>query len=173
MKTVKIILFFLIVLTALFFTTGLVVKENSHSVSITIDKPLDETFSLFNELKMIPSWNPEYDSIEIVDLKVGFTGSEYRIKIRHNDQEFFIKEKILAYVKNEKVTLFFDREGFIETDDFSFSSDGSKTIINLNSNYQAKTYIVGCVLPYFKYKFKQIDNETLFNFKNFVENTSF
>jgi len=173
MKTVKIILIFLIILTTLFFTTGLVVKDNNHSTSIIVDKPLDQTFSIFNDLKTIPSWNPEFVSIEIVDKKTGIVGSEYRIKIRHNEQEVFIKEKILAYVENEKVTLFFDREGLIETDDFSFSSDGSKTIIQLNSNYQAKTYIIGCVLPYFKYKFKQIDNATLFNFKKFVENTSF
>lgn len=173
MKTVKIILVFLIIITTLFFTTGLIIKENTHSIHMTIHKPLEETFSLFNDLSTIPKWNPEYISIDVIDKKTGFTGSVYRIKIQHNEEEVFIKEKILAYVKNEKVTLFFDREGLIETDDFYFYSDGSSTTIKLHSNYQAKSYILGCVLPYFRYKFKQIDKKALLNFKNFAENTTF
>ena len=173
MKKVKIILVFLIIITTLFFTTGLIIKDNTYSIHMTINKPLQETFLLFNNPSTIPIWNPGYISIDIVDKKVGFTGSVYRIKIQHNEEEVFIKEKILAYVKNEKVTLFFDREGMIETDDFIFSSDGSSTTIKLHSSYKAKSYILGCVLPFFKYKFKQIDKEALLNFKNFAENNTF
>ena len=173
MKTIKIILVFLIIITTIFFTTGLVIKENTHSIHMTIHKPLEETFLLFNDLSSIPIWNPDYISIDIVDKKADFTGSVYRIKIQNNQEEVFIKEKVLSYIKNEKVTLFFDREGMIETDDFTFSSDGLNTTIKLQSNYQAKSYILGCVLPFFKYKFKQIDKEALLNFKNFAENITF
>ena len=87
----------------------------------------------------------------------------------HNNQTIIIKEKVLAYVKNEKITLFIDRDGVMERDDYTFTSDRSHTVINLNSSYQAKSYILGCVLPYFKSKFKKIDEVSLNNFKNFAE----
>ena len=133
MKTVKIIITFLIILTVLFFGTGLVIKDSSYTSQITIHKPLEETFTMFTDV--------------------------------------IIKEKVLAYVKNEKITLFIDRDGVIERDDYTFTRDGSHTLINLNSSYQAKSYILGCVLPYFKSKFKKIDEVSLTNFKTFAEKT--
>ena len=169
MKTVKIIITFLIILTVLFFGTGLVVKDSSYTSQITIHKPLEETFTMFTDIATITLWNPEYSAVEVVDQKPGITGSRYDIKVLHNNQTIIIKEKVLAYVKNEKITLFIDRDGVMERDDYTFTSDRSHTVINLNSSYQAKSYILGCVLPYFKSKFKKIDEVSLNNFKNFDE----
>ena len=76
-------------------------------------------------------WNPAYSAIEIIDQKPGITGSRYDIKVLHNKQTIIIKEKVLAYVKNEKITLFIDRDGVIERDDYTFTRDGSHTVINL------------------------------------------
>ena len=173
MKTVKIIMTFLIILTVLFFGTGLVVKESSYSAIVTINKPLEETFKMFNDTTTITKWNPEYTSIEVVDSKSGVTGSVYNIIIKHNEETVIVKEKVLAYVKNEKVTLVFDREGVMERDDYTFTSDGSSTIITLNASYHAKSYILGCVLPYFESSFKEIDEVALANFKTFAEKTTF
>ena len=169
MKTVKIIIIFLTILTLLFFGTGLVIKDNSYTSQITIHKPIEETFTMFTDIATITLWNPEYSAVEVVDQKPGITGSRYDIKVLHNNQTIIIKEKVLAYVKNEKITLFIDRDGVIERDDYTFTRDGSHTVINLNSSYQAKSYILGCVLPYFKSKFKKIDEVSLNNFKNFAE----
>tara|TARA_B100000795_G_C22803315_1_gene443166 strand:- start:1037 stop:1558 length:522 start_codon:yes stop_codon:yes gene_type:complete len=173
MKTVKIIMTFLLILTVFFFGTGLVIKESSYTSQITIQKPLEETFLMFNDITKFTNWNPEYSSIDIIDLKPGITGSRYDIKVQHNNLTVVVKEKVLAYVKNEKVTLFFDRDGVIETDDYIFTSDGNNTFITLNASYQAKSYILGCVLPYFKSKFKKIDEVSLDNFKIFAEKTIF
>jgi hypothetical protein len=45
----------------------------------------------------------------------------------------------------------------------------TQTLINLNSSYQAKSYLLSCVLPFFKSKFKKIDEVFLNNLKTFVE----
>ena len=169
MKTVKIIIIFLTILTLLFFGTGLVIKDSSYTSQITIHKPIEETFTMFTDIATLTLWNPEYSAVEVVDQKPGITGSRYDIKVLHNNQTIIIKEKVLAYVKNEKITLFIDRDGVVERDDYTFTSDRSHTVINLNSSYQAKSYILGCVLPYFKSKFKKIDEVSLNNFKNFAE----
>jgi len=173
MKTVKIIITFLVILTVVFFGTGLIIKESSYSTKITINKPLEETFKMFNDTETITKWNPEYTSIEVVDNKSGITGSVYNIMVKHNQETVIVKEKVLAYVKNEKVTLLFDREGVAERDDYTFTSDGLTTVITLNASFQAKSYILGCVLPYFESNFKAIDEQALTNFKNFAEKSSF
>ena len=129
MKTVKIIITFLIILTVLFFGTGLVVKDSSYTSQITIHKPLEETFTMFTDIATITLWNPEYSAVEVVDQKPGITGSRYDIKVLHNNQTIIIKEKVLAYVKNEKITLFIDRDGVMERDDYTFTSDRSHTCL--------------------------------------------
>jgi len=170
MKTVKIIITLLIILTVLFFGTGLIIKESSYTSRIIINEPLEKTFSTFTDLSAKTQWNPEYNAIEVIELKPGITGSIYNIKVLHNNQTTIIREKVLAYVKNEKITLFIDKDGVVERDDYTFSSDGSQTVINLSSSYQAKSYLLSCVLPFYKFKFKKIDEVFLNNFKRFLEN---
>ena len=170
MKTVKIIISLLIILTVLFFGTGLIIKESSYTSKIIINEPLEKTFSTFTDLSAKTQWNPEYNAIEVIELKPGITGSIYNIKVLHNNQTTIIREKVLAYVKNEKITLFIDKDGVVERDDYTFSSDGSQTVINLSSSYQAKSYLLSCVLPFYKFKFKKIDEVFLNNFKRFLEN---
>ena len=149
--------------------TGLIIKESSYTSTITINEPLEKTFATFTDLSSISKWNPEYNAIEIIDLKPGITGSIFDIKVIHNNQTTIIREKVLAYVKNEKYTLYIDKEGVIERDDYTFRSEGPYTVINLSSSYQAKSYLLSCVLPFFKSKFKKIDEVFLNNLKTFVE----
>ena len=170
MKTVKIIITLLIILTVLFFGTGLIIKESSYTSKIIINESLEKTFSTFTDLSAKTQWNPEYNAIEVIELKPGITGSIYNIKVLHNNQTTIIREKVLAYVKNEKITLFIDKDGVVERDDYTFSSDVSQTVINLSSSYQAKSYLLSCVLPFYKFKFKKIDEVFLNNFKRFLEN---
>ena len=46
----------------------------------------------------------------MIEEKPDFTGSKYRITMDNNGETMTSKEKILAYVKDKKVTLFFDAE---------------------------------------------------------------
>jgi len=169
MKTVKVILTILVVLSVLFLGTGLVIKENKYSTEIKINKPLSETFQIFNDQESISEWIPEITKVETIEEKPGFVGSEYRITIDNQGQIMTKKEKILAYIEDQKVTFHFDAENVLKTDDYTFSSDGNSTTIKLDVSFQAETYLLSCVFPYFKGTFKGLDEQYLSNFKAFVE----
>jgi uncharacterized protein YndB with AHSA1/START domain len=169
MKTVKIVLGILVVLTVVFFGTGLVIKESQYTVEANINKPIEETFQLFNNQEKISQWMPEIKNIETIEKKPGITGSEYRVTVDNNGEVVSMKEKVLAYVPNEKVTLFIDAENVLKTDDYTFVKEGDQTKIILNATYEAESYILACVFPYFKGKFKEVDENSLNNFKEFAE----
>ncbi len=40
--------------------------------------------------------------------------------IENQGQEILMTQKVIAYVKNEKVTLFFDAENMLKRDDYNF-----------------------------------------------------
>jgi len=170
MKTVKIVLGVLIAITIAFFCTGLIIKENTYSHQITINQPLNKTFELFSDQNLVKEWIPEITNIEAIQMKPGMVGSEYRVTMENEGVVLSKKEKILAYVKNEQLTYYFDAEGVYKTDDFSFSSEGNNTLISLESTYSGKSYLISCVFPYFKGTFKDVDIQNLERFKEFAEN---
>ena len=169
MRTVKIILYILIFLTVVFFGTGLIIKENKYTVTITVNKSISETFQLFNDLSTVKEWIPEFQSIDTVQQKPEKTGSEYRISINNDGQIMTMKERVMAYIEDEKVTLHFDAEGVLKTDDYTFSKDEVGTKVTLQSNFRGKSYILNCIFPYFKGTFRGIDEKYLNNFKAFAE----
>ena len=170
MKTVKVIMTILVVLSVLFLGTGLVIKENKYSTEIEVNKPLSETFQVFSDQENIGQWIPEITKVETIDKKPGLVGSEYRITMDNEGQIMTMKEKVLAYVQDKKVTFYFDAESVLKTDDYTFSSDGNTTTIKLDVSFQAETYILSCMFPYFKGTFKGLDEKYLDNFKNYIEN---
>ena len=53
MKTIKIIIGIITVITIGFFLTGLIVKDTKYSAEVSINKPLSEVFQTFNNSENI------------------------------------------------------------------------------------------------------------------------
>lgn len=171
MKAVKIILGIIIGLSVLFFATGLIVKENKYSVDVTVNKPLTETFLLFNDMSKLQEWIPDIKSIDTIQLNTAVTGSIFEMVVDNKGQEVTMKQKVLAFIPNQKITLFVDAESMLKTDEYIFSEENGNTTITLNSKFVSEdSYILSCVFPYFKGTLKGIDQSYLNNFKTLIEN---
>jgi predicted small secreted protein len=170
MKRIKIILGIIITLAVIFLSTGLIFKETVYTTQVEVNKPLEEVFALFNDSSKINNWIPELKSIEPIDVKPEKTGSTYKMVVENkNGEEITLREKVMAYVPNEKVTLFFNAETMLKTDDYTFSFNNGITTITNNSVCRGNTYLVSCVFPYFKSVFKEQDQGYLNNFKSYIE----
>ena len=170
MKAVKIILGIVTVLVVIFFSTGLLIKETTYQVKVQIDKPVAEVFTVFNDQEQMKVWMPELKSIEPINVNPGIVGSEYKMTVENNGQLMEMHEKVMAYVQNQKVTLYFDADDMLKTDDFNFSElvDGG-TLIEKNVAYKSDSYLMSCLFPYFKGMFIDIDQKYLDNFKAYIE----
>ncbi len=169
MKTIKIILGIITAITIVFFATGLFVKETNYTAEVVVNKTIEEVFVTFNKQENLKNWIPEIKSFEVINETIGKTGSTYKMVVENQGQEIAMTEKILAYVPNEKVTIFFDAENMLKTDDYVFTENDGKTTIRLNSSCKSDSYIMACMFPYFKGTFKAQDQGYLNNFKDFVE----
>ncbi|WP_299051576.1 SRPBCC family protein [uncultured Polaribacter sp.] len=168
MKKIKIILVIITSLVVVFFLTGLVVKETNYSVKVSIEKPINEVFEAFNASGNLKKWIPEIKSIDTITLNHGKIGSQFKMVVENNGEEITMTEKILAYVPNQKVTLFFDAENMLKTDDYIFTEHNGMTTVTLNASCRSDSYIMGCVFPYFKNVFKDQDQMYLNNFKAYT-----
>ena len=169
MKRIKIILGIISGLTLIFFTTGLFVKETNYTTIVEVNKPLENVFETFNQIEDIKNWIPEVKTVNVITKSLGKTGSIYKIVIDANDQEITMTQKIVAYVPNEKVTVFYDAENMLKTNDYIFEEKNGVSKITLNSTCRSDSYIMACMFPYFKRTFKEQDQGYLNNFKSYIE----
>jgi len=171
MKTVKIILSIVTLLIVGILSIGLLIKDTKYTTSITINKPIDFVFTEFNNVENLKEWIPEFTAIETIEEKLGKIGSSYKIIVDNDGQAITMTEKILAYIPNEKVTLFYDAgEGsMLKTDDYIFTSEGNNTLITHNASCRSNGFLMACMFPIFKSKFKKQDQGYLNNLKTFLE----
>ncbi|MEN8703151.1 MAG: SRPBCC family protein [Polaribacter sp.] len=170
MKTIKIILGIITALVLVFFATGLLVKETNYRAQVSVNESLTEVFTSFNKTENVNNWIPEIKTVETLNENVGKTGSSYKIVLDNKGQEITMTEKVMAYVPNEKVTLFFDAENMLKKDDYVFTENNGVTTITLNSSCRSDSYIMACMFPYFKSTFQNQDQAYLNNFKSYIEN---
>ena len=169
MKTIKVILIIISTLVVAFLATGLLVQQTNYSATVSIDKPINEVFSNFMQIDSIKNWIPDIKSVKAVNINPGITGSVYDIVVLNQGQEIIMTEKIMAYVPNEKVTLFYDAENMLKKDDYLFSEENGITTNTLNAACQSESFIMACMFPYFRGTFQAQDQSYLNNFKTFLE----
>jgi len=169
MKTIKVILIIISTLVVAFLATGLLVQQTNYSATVSIDKPIDEVFSNFMQIDSVKNWIPDIKSVKPVNINPGITGSVYDVVVLNQGQEIAMTEKIMAYVLNEKVTLFYDAENMLKKDDYLFSEENGITTITLNAACQSESFIMACMFPYFRGTFQAQDQSYLNNFKKFLE----
>ena len=169
MKTIKVILIIISTLVVAFLATGLLVQQTNYSATVSIDKPIDEVFSNFMQIDSVKNWISDIKSVKPVNINPGITGSVYDVVVLNQGQEIIMTEKIMAYVLNEKVTLFYDAENMLKKDDYLFSEENGTTTITLNAACQSESFIMACMFPYFRGTFQAQDQSYLNNFKKFLE----
>jgi len=171
MKRIKIILVIVTILVVGFLSIGLLIKETKYTTQVKIEKPLPYVFTEFNDVTNLKEWIPEFKSTEIIEEKLGKIGSTYKIKVDNKGQEMIMLEKVLAFIPNEKVTLFYDAGAgsMLKTNDYVFTSEGETTVITHKTTCRSNGYLMACMFPVFKSKFKNQDQEYLNNLKTFLE----
>jgi len=169
MKTIKVILIIISILVFVFFATGIVVQKTSYSAMVSIEKPVNTVFSNFMKIDSSKSWIPDIKSVKAINKNPGIIGSLYKVVVLNQGQEIAMTEKIMAYVPNEKVTLFFDAENMLKKDDYLFTEKNGITTVTLNASCQSESFLMACMFPYFKGTFQAQDQSYLDNFKIFLE----
>jgi uncharacterized membrane protein len=169
MKTIKVILIIISILVLAFLATGIVIKETSYTAEVSIEKPVATVFNNFMKIDSVKNWIPEIKSVKAINKNIGVIGSVYKVVVLNQGQEIAMTEKIMAYVPNEKVTLFFDAENMLKKDDYLFTEENGVTTITLNASCQSESFLMACMFPYFKGTFQAQDQSYLNNFKTFLE----
>lgn len=171
MKAVKIIVITISIFVVVFLSIGFLMPETKYNTQVEIEKPVEVVFAAFNNSAELKNWIPEFKSIETIEEKLGKKGSRYKLLIENQGQEIAMEQKVIDFVPNEKVTLFYNTGAgnMLKTDGYTFKRKGNSTVILHTATCRSSGYLMACMLPIFQSKLKSQDKTYLSNFKTFIE----
>ena len=169
MKKIKIILGIISALILAFFLTGLFVQEVVYTNEVTINKPVNEVFTDFQNVELMKQWMPELKSIDVLEETPEKVGSTYKVVVENQGKLITMTEKVLAYEPNKRLTFYFDAENMLKTDDYIFTSEGNTTKLIQTSTCTSESYVMSCLFPYFKSALRKMSQQYLEQFKSASE----
>lgn len=140
-----------------------------YSVSITIDKPVDEVIALFDNVDNMKKWMEGLESIEHISGTPGEVGAKSRMEFKMGKREIEMIETITAKNLPEEFTTTYEAKGVFNIVKNSFEPlPDNKTKYSTEQEFQFKGFmkLIGLLMPG---AFKKQSMKYLKDFKTFVE----
>lgn len=141
-----------------------------YSVSITIDKPVNEVVALFDNVDNMKKWMEGLESFEPLDGTPGEVGAKSRLRFKMGKREIEMIETITAKNLPEEFTGTYEAKGVFNIVRNSFEPlPGNKTKYTTEQEFQFKGFmkLMGLLMPG---AFKKQSMKYLQDFKAFAEN---
>jgi len=172
MRILKFFLKIFAIILALFFLSGLLFSKISYTTSQTINLPVDQAFTLFNDHKKMKDWMIGLQSFKVIEEKPGVVGSRYQIVIDAQNTFTKMEELVTSYKANEKVSLTIESVEMIKQDNYTFQAVDNQTLIQNKTTTEGKTYFLKCLYASFYFFIKRTDQGILDSFKTYAERQS-
>ncbi|HBL78921.1 MAG TPA: SRPBCC family protein [Aequorivita sp.] len=140
-----------------------------YSVSITIDKPVNEVVALFDNVDNMKKWMNGLESFEPLDGTPGEVGAKSRLRFKMGKREIEMIETITAKNLPEEFTGTYEAKGVFNIVRNSFEPlPGNKTKYTTEQEFQFKGFmkLMGLLMPG---AFKKQSMKYLQDFKAFAE----
>ena len=140
-----------------------------YSVSITIDKPVNEVVALFDNVDNMKKWMNVLESFEPLDGTPGEVGAKSRLRFKMGKREIEMIETITAKNLPEEFTGTYEAKGVFNIVRNSFEPlPGNKTKYTTEQEFQFKGFmkLMGLLMPG---AFKKQSMKYLQDFKAFAE----
>ncbi len=140
-----------------------------YSVSITIDKPVDEVIALFDNVDNMKKWMDGLESYKSISGTAGEVGAKSRMEFKMGKREIKMVETITAKNLPEEFTATYEAKGVFNIVKNSFEPlPSNKTKYSTEQEFQFKGFmkLIGLLMPG---AFKKQSMKYLKDFKAFAE----
>lgn len=128
-KTLLIVLAVIVVAVASFFLIGLLSPTYAYETRVTIDKPRDDVWRIFNDESKMGQWLVGFKSIETISGERNGIGSKYRIRMSQDGRDFEMIEEMKEFRAPELFAFRLDSDVFSDDVRIVLNDVGGKTEI--------------------------------------------
>ena len=170
MKVLKFLLVALVVLVAVFVGLGFAIPQIDYTVTVDIDRPVDEVWDAFQDPERATVWISGLKSIELVSGEKHAEGSKYRMTFVEEDKTIVVDETIQTVVPNERFVFTTMAEGMGMLADTTFTPNATGTSITSNVTMTGDGVFMRGMLPLMKGMISERQQGDLTALKALVEN---
>jgi uncharacterized protein YndB with AHSA1/START domain len=172
MKYLKYIGIALLVLALIFFGRGLLTPSVDYECALTVDKSVDEVWSVLEDESKTPEWIEGFKRIEPVSGVPGSVGAVSHIFVEDRGEEMMIEETITKVEVNEAYAMRFTMD-FMNMDyEITLDEDNGKTTISTKTSTQGNGLFAKSMVSFMKGAMKKQEEENLQKLKAVIENNS-
>ena len=168
-RTLKILAIIIGSLLLIFLLAGLVKPEVSYETEVSINKPIGEVFTKYNDISLIQNWIPQITNVKTIKESPTKIGTQYKMTLENNGQVIEMLETTTHYEENKLVGVHFNAGNMLKDNVFSFQSLGGNTKITGKHTCSGSNYLHKCMFAFFGSMFKNIDQSYADNFKKWIE----
>ena len=168
-KILKTILGLMGIFFLVFLLAGIFISSVQYETSVTVNKPLEEVWTKFNDFDQLDQWIHEIKHIKPLKETPDKVGSQYSLTIKNDGGDLIMLETITNYTPMESVSLHYEVGNMLKDDAYTFTDNGHFTIIHGHHTCRGNSYIFRCLFAFFKGMFKKTDQKYMNQFKSWVE----
>ena len=174
MKFLKWALGVFVLLVILFLAAGFISPTISYDSSITVNKPIKESWAVMSDESKISQWLKGITKVEHVSGEKGKVGCVTKYTFVENGQESIVVETIKEIKDDEYIVMDFTMEGAMTMDyKINYSENDGKTDIKSSTIVKGDGMFMRSILSFMTSTMKAQEDENLSNLKKLInENTT-
>lgn len=155
------------------FCIGSFKPDVTFKTSVVINKPLTETYQLFEDRSSVTNWLPEAVESMPVQIKPDKIGSVYQITILEGTELIKFNEKIVDYRPNRLLGLESEKGFLLRQDNYLFEAVGDhQTKLINDSRCEGSNFIFRSIYAFSSSRLINEEEQYLAAFKKFAEDSA-
>lgn len=153
-----------------FYVIGLVKPTVKYESTVVVNRSAEQTWKVFTSKELMNQWMPGFVKIENIKGEALSKGSEFKLYVKENGQDFEMIEKVIDVVPNKYYE--FELENGILRNHIKIKfveNQAFTTEITQICEVHAQNWFFRSLFVFFKSQFKEQDEKTLQALKKLVE----
>jgi uncharacterized protein YndB with AHSA1/START domain len=172
MKYLKYLLYVITALALVFVGNGLITPEITYESTVTVDKPVEESWAVMSDETRITEWLEGITKIENVSGTPGTVGAVSKIYFEENGAEMIMEETITALTPNEHIAMTFTMD-FMNMDyEMNMTEGNGKSHITTKSKTTGNGFFARCILSFMKGAMKDQEDANLNKLKKVIDSNT-
>ncbi|MBI4930933.1 MAG: SRPBCC family protein [Bacteroidetes bacterium] len=133
-KTLKYSGLVLFVIVITFFSLGIFIPSFEYENKVTVNKPIEQSFKIFNNVLKLSEWVPGFKGIRLLNGKQNEIGSKMELTLVQGSETYIVSQEITEFKENEVFAFSLDNDMLTNECKIKFINKGTSTEI-ISSNH--------------------------------------
>jgi len=169
MKILKYFFYALLIVLALFLSTGLLVSSQDYSVEVVVARSPKECWKTFTDSTRLDKWILNFHSIKILEKSGSVVEDKYMLTVMQDGTKYLLTELITGYEEESYFAMQIENDLLVNDVKYTFEPQAGGTIIVSTNHLKGKDIFSKSIFVFMKGMFVSQAKADLYNLKTLIE----